>query len=159
MTTRGSAEGASSARQPIKTAVALAVGRPGQPSQVLLVRRPDDDRELPGVWGLPAASCRPGESPEEAALRIGVEKLGCPVRLGRKLASGSQQRSGYILNMALFQAWLEGPGPALPPPPPGPRSTTLYVDWRWDTPSALEESARRGSLCSQLLLQSNLAGA
>ena len=32
---------------------------------ILLVRRPDDDESLPGVWGLPAASLRAGESERE----------------------------------------------------------------------------------------------
>ena len=32
------------------------------PAGILLVLRPDDDESLPGVWGLPAASLREGES-------------------------------------------------------------------------------------------------
>ena len=30
--------------------------------QVLAIRRPDDDDELPGVWGLPAGTYRSEES-------------------------------------------------------------------------------------------------
>ena len=36
------------------------------PDGLLLVRRPDDDESLPGVWGLPAVSLAPGESEEDA---------------------------------------------------------------------------------------------
>ena len=47
---------------------------------MLLVRRPDDDESLPGVWGLPAASLAEGESEQDAVRRAGLEKLGVEVR-------------------------------------------------------------------------------
>ena len=50
------------------------------PEGLLLVRRPDDDDDLPGVWGLPAASLAEGESEEDAVRRAGREKLGVEVR-------------------------------------------------------------------------------
>ena len=46
------------------------------PEGLLLVRRPDDDESLPGVWGLPAVSLAPGESEEDAVRRAGRDKLG-----------------------------------------------------------------------------------
>ena len=42
------------------------------PDGLLLVRRPDDDESLPGVWGLPAASLAQGESEEDAVRRAGA---------------------------------------------------------------------------------------
>ncbi len=49
------------------------------PEGLLLVRRPDDDESLPGVWGLPAVSLAPGESEEDAVRRAGRDKLGVEV--------------------------------------------------------------------------------
>ena len=75
-----------------KISVSLAIHRVGDNSRVLVVRRPDDDDEFPGMWGLPAASCRDGETLEEAAHRVGVDKLGVRLTLTRELASGVQER-------------------------------------------------------------------
>ena len=61
---------------PLRQSVALVIEGP---EGVLLVRRPDDDESLPGVWGLPAASLRPGESELDAVRRAGRDKLGLEV--------------------------------------------------------------------------------
>jgi ADP-ribose pyrophosphatase YjhB (NUDIX family) len=134
---------------PIKRSVAIAVVRRGEPRKVLLVRRPDDDEELPGIWGLPAASCRTGETLEAAARRIGPLKLGAGIVLGRQLASGKQVRARYILEMSLFSATLDQAAPSLRKG----RAVTMYADWRWGDPRELADSARLGSLCSQLLME------
>ena len=55
--------------KPLKRSVSLVIEGP---AGVLLVRRPDDDDSLPGLWGLPAASLREGES--ERARAIVVEE-------------------------------------------------------------------------------------
>ena len=49
----------------VKRSVSLVIEGP---AGLLLVRRPDDDESLPGAWGLPAASLRPGESERDAAV-------------------------------------------------------------------------------------------
>ena len=49
------------------------------PHGLLLVRRPEDDESLPGVWGLPAASLAGSESEEDAVRRAGREELGVEV--------------------------------------------------------------------------------
>ena len=136
-----------------KISVSLAIHRIGDNSKVLVVLRPDDDDEFPGMWGLPAASCRDEETLEEAAHRVGVDKLGVCLTLSRELASGVQERNEYTIEMTLFEATLNGE-PVLPLNTEGDAGVTLYADWRWGEPEELATSADSGSLCSQLLLES-----
>ncbi len=138
---------------PIKRSVALAVVQRDAPGRVLLVRRPDDDEELPGVWGLPAASCRVGETLEAAARRIGPQKLGAGIVLGKRLAFGTQVRARYTLEMTLFSATLDQAVPSLPAGREEGGPVTLYAAWRWGDPRELADSARRGSLCGRLLME------
>ena len=142
--------------KPVKHSIALAVPSVGQTGRVLLVRRPDDDEDFPGMWGLPAASCQPGETLQRAAARAGIQKLGAPVEVGNVLAIGTQERAAYTLEMTLFEAVLSGNGPTLTKGGKGGSGLTLYVDWRWGDASELQESADNGSLCSQLLLQNRV---
>ena len=137
----------------VREAAALVIASPDDSSKVLMVRRPEDDGDLPGMWGLPAITCRNAELQDMAALRIGSQKLGVIVQLGRRLASGTQERQGYTLDMALYEASLEGSSPELPNRSNAPSNVTFYTDWRWDAPSSLQESADKGSLCSKLLLE------
>ena len=136
---------------PVHRAVALVVHCPDDAGLLLAVRRPQDDAELPGLWGLPAATLREDETVEDAARRIGQAKLGVAVEPGEVAAQGSQQRPAYLLDMALLTATLRDPDdrPRLLAPPD---CSTAYVDWRWTRPDALAEAARSGSLCCQLLL-------
>ncbi len=136
-----------------KRSVALAIRPQHDGSRVLLVRRPDDDDEFPGAWGLPAATCIGPETLEEAVLRIGQRKLGVEVRLGKVIGFGAQDRDDYVIEMHLFEAWLHGGAPALAIAPKG-SGLTHYTSWRWGEPSDLVESAGVGSLCSRLLLDS-----
>ena len=141
----------------VKESVALAVSGGNGGSKVILVQRPVDDAEFPGMWGLPAASCRIDESPEQAAHRVGMHKLGVSLTLGIVLAKGEQQRPSYLLKMTLFQARLVDQEPQLPTNDsedghPDAGSSTLYTGWRWGEPGELQDSAQKGSLCSQLLL-------
>lgn len=137
--------------RPIKRSVALVARRRGDPHRLLLVRRPQTPgEELPGLWGLPAASLGPGETEEQAARRAARDKLGCEVRLLRLLARGVQDRPGYRLQMAVYEAELTGT-PRLPAPPHR-APVTYYVDWRFGRPEDLREAAVRGSLCARLAL-------
>ncbi len=142
----------------VKQSIALAVSGVNGGRRVILVQRPLDDAEFPGMWWLPAASCRHGETQEQAAQRVGVHKLGVPLVLGGVLAQGEQKRPGYQLKMTLFQARLAGREPRLPfevreARHPEATGTTLYSDWRWGERGELQDSARKGSFCSQLLLE------
>ncbi len=141
----------------LKESVALAVFDSNGGGKVIMVRRPLGDAEFPGMWGLPAASCRHDETPEQAAQRVGAGKLGVSLVLEDVLAQGQQPRTGYLLKMTLFRARLVGQEPELPSGDletgdSGAGGFTLYTGWRWGDPGDLRGSAQKGSLCSQLLL-------
>lgn len=109
---------------------------------ILLVRRPDDDESLPGVWGLPAASLRPGESERDAVLRAGREKLGVEVE--------PLETVGAEGRMTDWRARIVAGDPQVPQPHEG----TQYVGLRWGDPGELAPAARAGSLCARALLRS-----
>jgi 8-oxo-dGTP pyrophosphatase MutT (NUDIX family) len=111
------------------------------PEGVLLVRRPDDDESLPGVWGLPAASLAPGESEEDAVRRAGREKLGVEVE--------PLQPVGEEGGMTDWEARIRSGAPVVPQP--GPR--TQYTALRFGGLAELVPAARAGSLCSRVLLR------
>jgi ADP-ribose pyrophosphatase YjhB (NUDIX family) len=131
----------------MKRSVSLAIHDPDR--RVLLVQRPDDDEDLPGAWGLPAASLGPEESWEAAVRRAGRDKLGVELEPVRMLAAGDLERPAYRLTMRLYEARLVDGEPAVPQPAAG---VTQYVAWRWGDPPDLEPAAAAGSLCSRLYL-------
>jgi 8-oxo-dGTP pyrophosphatase MutT (NUDIX family) len=112
-----------------------------RPEGVLLVRRPDGDESLPGVWGLPAASLADGESERDAVRRAGREKLGVEVRPLDPL--------GSELTMTDWQVEDVDGEPSVPQDGPN----TQYAELRWGDPSELVPAARQGSLCSRALLR------
>jgi hypothetical protein len=111
------------------------------PEGLLLVRRPDDDEDLPGVWGLPAVSLAPGESEEEAVRRAGRAKLGVDVE--------PVERVGREQSMTDWEARIVSGRPVVPQP--GPH--TQYTELRFGEPSDLVPAAREGSLCCRVLLR------
>ena len=111
------------------------------PQGLLLVRRPDDDADLPGVWGLPAASLGDGESEEDAVRRAGREKLGVEVL--------PLQPIGTDGAMTDWEARIASGRPAVPQTGPN----TQYAQLRWGDPRDLVPAARQGSLCSRVLLR------
>jgi hypothetical protein len=118
---------------------------------VLIVLRPPDDEDLPNVWGLPAASLRPGEAWEAAVRRVGVEKLGVALKPGSELQRGATERRDYQLQMRLYAAEIVQGTPSVPQ---AATPSTQYSDWRWGTSEDLQPAAERGSLCSRLYLKS-----
>lgn len=112
--------------------------------------RPPDDEDLPDVWGLPAASLRPGEDWADAVRRAGREKLGVELEVSDQLRRGTLERVAYILEMRLFAARVVAGEPAVPQSNP---AVTQYAAWKWAAPSELEPAAARGSLCSRLFLE------
>jgi ADP-ribose pyrophosphatase YjhB (NUDIX family) len=111
------------------------------PGGLLLVRRPDDDESLPGVWGLPAASLAERESEEDAVRRAGREKLGVEVEPLEVVG-----RDGAMTDWAVRIASGE---PAVPQEGRG----TQYTALRWGDVRDLVPAAREGSLCSRALLR------
>lgn len=134
----------------VRESVACVVHRDDARRRVLAVLRPQDDPDLPGIWGLPAASRRPGESWEAAVERIGRDKLGVRLRPGRVLAEGERARAEYVLKMRLYEARLEEGEPRVAQRVPG---VTQYAAWRWADARLLEPGARAGSLCCRLYLE------
>jgi len=112
-----------------------------RPGGVLLVRRPDGDESLPGVWGLPAASLADGESERDAVRRAGREKLGIEVRPLDPL--------GSELTMTDWLVEVVEGEPSVPQVGPN----TQYTELRWGDPRELVPAARQGSLCSRALLR------
>ncbi len=111
------------------------------PDGVLLVRRPEDDESLPGVWGLPAATLAERESERDAVRRAGREKLGVEVRPLEPL--------GDELTMTGWRVEIVAGRPSVPQPGPN----TQYTELRWGEPAELVPAARQGSLCSRVLLR------
>ena len=133
--------------KPLKRSVSLVIEGP---EGLLLVRRPGDDESLPGVWGLPAASLRPGEGEEDAVRRAGRDKLGVEVRPLRPLGDEAGERPGHRIVMRDWAAEIVSGEPTVPQPGEG----TQYVEWRWGDPAELQPAARAGSLCARALLRS-----
>jgi ADP-ribose pyrophosphatase YjhB (NUDIX family) len=117
---------------------------------VLLVRRPDDDDSLPGLWGLPAASLREGESERDALIRAGREKLGVEVEPLRPIGEEEAERESHRIAMRDWAARIVAGEPAVPQAGEG----TQYVEWRWGDPPELAPAARAGSVCARVLLRS-----
>jgi ADP-ribose pyrophosphatase YjhB (NUDIX family) len=132
--------------KPLKRSVSLIIEGPGG---VLLVRRPDDDESLPGLWGLPAASLREGESERDALLRVGRDKLGVEVEPVELVGVDEEERPGHRIAMRDWSARIVSGEPAVPQAGEG----TQYVDWRWGDPGELAPAARAGSVCARVLLR------
>jgi 8-oxo-dGTP diphosphatase len=113
------------------------------PQGLLLVRRPDDDESLPGVWGLPAVSLAPGESEQDGVRRAGRDKLGVELEPLEPL--------GSLEAMTDWCARIRSGEPAVPQP--GPH--TQYTELRWGDRAELMPAAREGSLCCRVLLRAS----
>jgi ADP-ribose pyrophosphatase YjhB (NUDIX family) len=130
----------------LKRSVSLVIEGPGG---VLLVRRPDDDDSLPGLWGLPAVSLREGESESEALLRVGRDKLGVEVEPLEPIGEEQAERPNHRIEMRDWSARIAAGTPSVPQLGEG----TQYVEWRWGDPSELVPAARAGSVCARVLLR------
>ena len=136
----------------VKRSIAVVIygeGRDGVRT-VLAVRRPPDDVDLPGIWGLPAASLREGEDWKAAVLRAGSDKLGVRLALVGELGEGTLERPGHLLHMRLVEAQIAEGVPDVGQPCEG---VTRYVDWKWAEERELAAGARQGSLCCRMYLR------
>jgi 8-oxo-dGTP diphosphatase len=132
--------------KPLKHSVSLVIEGP---DGLLLVRRPEGDESLPGAWGLPAATLRPGEAEEDAVRRAGRDKLGVEVRPLRALGEASAERPTYRILMRDWEVEIAAGEPVVPQPGEG----TQYESLRWGDAAELVPAARRGSLCARVLLR------
>jgi 8-oxo-dGTP diphosphatase len=128
---------------PPKQSISLVIEGP---QGLLLVRRPEDDEDLPGLWGLPAASLEEGESEEEAVRRAGRAKLGVEVRPVRILGEATGERA----RMRDWKVEIVSGRPSVPQRQTG----TQYDELRWGDAAELVPAARAGSLCCRALLES-----
>ena len=134
--------------KPVRRAVSVAVHAPEHPGEVLIVRRPPDDEDLPNAWGLPAASLRDGEDWAAAARRAARDKLGVDLEVTAELNHGMVERAKYLLEMRLLAGTITGT-PHVPQPHD---DVTQYTAWRWGRSEDLVPAAEKGSLCARLYL-------
>jgi 8-oxo-dGTP diphosphatase len=132
--------------KPLKHSVSLVIEGP---AGVLLVRRPDDDESLPGVWGLPAVSLGEGEDERDALLRAGRDKLGVEVEPLQPIGDRDAERPDHRIAMRDWAARIVVGEPGVPQAGEG----TQYVEWRWGDAAELIPAARAGSLCARVLLR------
>jgi len=135
----------------VKESVAVVIRRPD--GAFLVTQRPDDPGDpLSGVWGFPAATRRPGEGERSAAERIGPLKLGVTLSVGAKLGERTDDRGVCLVRLADYAAMIADGTPAVPQ---ADDSVTQYVACEFTgDPGVLVPAARRGSLCSQIFLDS-----
>ncbi len=137
--------------KPVKYVVAVVLKNSKNPDEFLIVKRPDDDPDLGGHWGFPAAIMKPGELPEEAAKRVCKEKLNCDAEAAHFLGLMFQKRNSYdIFLMDVDMLIAEGQRPNVHV---ASTEHTAYVDQKWSTdPMDLMPSAKGGSCCSSIFL-------
>lgn len=137
----------------IKCSVAVYLLNPKNEKEFLAIKRPSDDDALPNLWGLPAVTLKQYELPEQAVIRIGIEKLNTIIEPVSFLGIKSANRKSYKLILMDIKAKLIGHEPVVAD---SKTKNTKYVDQKWTSDlSLLKESASKGSLCSQILLDVN----
>ena len=121
----------------LKRSVAVLIS---EGSEFLVIRRPDNDDELPGIWGLPAGTLRDTETIQDVIRRIGEDKLGVTLTPIYRVATGLQDRAAYRLEMELWKVSMQG--------------TPKYPEWRWAPLEWLRHGMECGSLCCKLAVES-----
>lgn len=138
--------------KPTNFAVAAIISNPNSLKEILAVKRPPDDESLPDVWGLPAVTVKEGELPEDAIRRLGVEKLSTKIEPISYVGIKRADRGSYELILMDIAAELKGQEPSVKE---ATTTGTKYVDQKWTNDYAIfEEAAKKGSLCSRILLES-----
>src|SRR5690606_24042130 len=104
----------------------------------------------------PAVSLKPGELPEAALRRLGDEKLGVELSPRRFVGIRAADRGGYLLILMDLEAEVAHGTPDVRR---AHTTGTAYVEQRWTTDlSILVEAARKGSVCSRILLETEGVG-
>jgi len=137
--------------KPNKEAVSLVIT--DDKGNFLAVKRADNPNDdLAGVWGFPAVTLREKESHQEAALRVGHQKLGVDIKLGERIGENTHDRGTYMLHMTDYKATIVSGNPKCPQ---SDTSVSQYSECKFaDDPTILFEAARNGSQCTQLFLES-----
>jgi len=130
--------------------VAIVLKEKGS-DKFLEVKRPPEDTDLANNWGLPAATMKPGELPEDCAKRVCAEKLGCSAKPTRFIGLMFQKRNAY--DLFLMDIEMELTGVVKPDINKAETENTAYVEQKWTTdPKELLPSAKLGSCCSSIYL-------
>ena len=142
----------------VHRAISLAISAPGDSSLYLAVKRPLDDPDFPGEWGIPACTLLVDETIEHAIERIGKSKLGVSLDPGPVLGDELQRHPSRALHMELHVATLHDPTVMIHLSRStsrcnGKSASTLYTEWQWAPPTIFARGASLGSLCCQLLLR------
>ena len=117
----------------------------------LVVKRPDNDPDLGGHWGLPSVSLENGELPEGGALRVVKEKLNCVAEVKEFYGMMYQKRNSYDIFLMDIEMLLVGD--KQPSVAEATSTATVYVDQKWTKdPEDLRASADMGSCCSSIFL-------
>jgi ADP-ribose pyrophosphatase YjhB (NUDIX family) len=136
----------------IKYIVAVILKNIQNHDEFLVVKRSDDDPDLGGCWGFPAANIKSSELPEETAKRVCKERLNCSAEPTRFLGVMFQKRNNYDIFLMDIEMLLKG-GQQPDVRKAVHTENTVYVDQKWSTdPMDLMLSAKRGSCCSSIFL-------
>ena len=137
--------------KPFKETVSLVITNKN--GDFLAVKRPDDPNDdLANVWGFPAVTLKDEESHQDAATRVGRQKLGVEIELGEKIGDSTHDRNTYTLHLTDYKAKILSGEPKAPQ---SDTSVTQYSDCKYsDDPTILIPAARKGSQCTQLFLES-----
>jgi ADP-ribose pyrophosphatase YjhB (NUDIX family) len=137
--------------KPMRNAIAVILRSSSRPDSFLVVKRPSEDGDLDGFWGLPATRMRAGELPEDAARRICREKLGCTAVPLRFVGTMFQKRNEY--DMFFMDIEMVLVGETEPNVKAAKTDSTVYVDQQWTVDARiLLPAARGGSCCSTIFL-------
>jgi ADP-ribose pyrophosphatase YjhB (NUDIX family) len=139
--------------KPTTTSVALVIYNEDR-SKFLIVRRPEDDSDMAGHWGFPAASKKDvSEEWEDTIKRAAKNKLGVEVEIVKMLGEDTIDRGKYVLVLRDYEVKIIAGEPFVPQAVPG---VTQYVEQKWtDDATDLKKSAKEGSLCSRVFLRAN----
>lgn len=135
----------------VKYTVAIVLKKSAESDEFLVVHRPPEDKDLANSWGLPAVTLAAGELPEEGAIRVCREKLGCEAKPIRFLGIMFQKRNSYdMFLMDVEMVLAEG---QVADVTKAKSSHTIYVEQLWTTdPMTMMESAKHGSCCASIFL-------
>ncbi len=135
-------------------AVSAAIFSPDK-HKVLAIKREQHPADiLAGLWGLPAVSLVVQETEDQGVARIGWQKLGIEVRPVNFIGQKTHQRSRNLqLTMRLWECAIDS-DPDFSRRDMQDPHVSQYVSWQWLEPQALIPTAQKGSLCTQVLLES-----
>ena len=137
--------------KPLQYAVAIILKKSEATEEFLMVQRPSKDPHLSDVWGLPAVVMKPGELPEQAAMRVCREKLNCSGEVLRFNGAMYQLREEFDLCLLDIEVLLNPH--TIPDVTKATTHDTRYVAQKWTNNTLdLLPAAQKGSCCSMLYL-------